>query len=69
MRGELRQGWRYFSSRPWIWSVTLAFAVFDAANMGVWQILGPVIAAGTIGADGWGLVLSARGAGALLATW
>ncbi|WP_425246399.1 MFS transporter [Streptomyces sp. NEAU-NA10] len=68
MLGELRQGWDYFSSRPWIWSVTLAFAVLNAVNMGVWQILGPVIAAGTIGADGWGLVLSARGAGALLAT-
>ncbi|MFD9500163.1 MFS transporter [Streptomyces sp. NPDC060035] len=66
--GDLRQGWGYFSSRPWIWSVTLAFAVFNAVNMGVWHILGPVIAADTIGADGWGLVLSARGAGALLAT-
>ncbi|GLW53514.1 MFS transporter [Kitasatospora phosalacinea] len=68
MSGELRQGWRYFSARPWIWSVTLAFAVFNAVNMGVWNILGPVIASETIGADGWGLVLSARGAGALLAT-
>jgi MFS family permease len=68
MLGELRQAWSYFSSRPWIWSVTLAFAVFNAVNMGVWQILGPVIAADTMGADGWGLVLSTRGAGALLAT-
>ena len=68
MLGDLRQGWDYFSSRPWIWSVTLAFAVLNAVNMGVWQILGPVIAGNTIGADGWGLVLSARGAGALLAT-
>ncbi|MFE2038506.1 MFS transporter [Streptomyces scopuliridis] len=68
MLSELRQGWRYFSSRPWIWSVTLAFAVFNAANMGIWNILGPLIAVDTIGADGWGLVLSARGAGALLAT-
>jgi predicted MFS family arabinose efflux permease len=68
MLGELRQGWRYFSSRPWIWSVTLAFAAFNAVNTGVWNILGPVIAAGTIGAAGWGLVLSARGAGSLIAT-
>jgi hypothetical protein len=67
MLRELREGWRYFSSQPWIWSVTLAFAVFNAANMGVWQILGPVIANDTIGAKGWGLVLSARGVGALLA--
>lgn len=68
MLSELRQGWRYFSARPWIWSVTLAFAVFNAANMGIWNILGPVIAVDTIGADSWGLILSARGAGALLAT-
>lgn len=68
MLSELRHGWRYFAARPWIWSVTSAFAVFNAVNMGVWNILGPVIAAGTIGAAGWGLVLGARGAGSLLAT-
>ncbi|WP_260615243.1 MFS transporter [Microbispora sp. KK1-11] len=68
MLGELREGWRYFSSTPWIWTVTSAFAVFNAVNMGVWQILGPVIANDTIGAEGWGLVLSARGAGALTAS-
>jgi MFS family permease len=67
MLGELREGWGYFSSTPWIWSVTLAFAVFNALNMGVWQIIGPVIARATIGAGGWGLVLSARGFGTLLA--
>jgi hypothetical protein len=68
MLSELRDGWTYFSSRPWIWSVTLAFAVLNAAYMGIWQILGPVIAVDTIGAEGWGLVLSARAAGSLLAT-
>ena len=65
---ELRQGWGYFHARPWIWSVTSAFAVFNAVNAGVWTILGPVIATRTVGATGWGLVLSARGAGALLST-
>ncbi|WP_156325219.1 MFS transporter [Nonomuraea sp. SBT364] len=68
MLGELREGWGYFSSQPWIWAVTSAFAVFNALNMGVWQILGPVIAEDTIGAAGWGVVLSARGVGALLAS-
>jgi MFS family permease len=67
MLAEMMEGWRYFRSRPWIWSVTLAFAIFNATNMGFWQILGPVIANDTIGAAGWGLVLSARGVGALLA--
>ncbi|WP_159053920.1 MULTISPECIES: MFS transporter [Streptomyces] len=68
MLGELREGWSYFSSKPWIWTVTFAFGVFNALNMGVWQILGPVIANETIGAEGWGLVLSARGVGSLLAS-
>ncbi|MFC8828297.1 MFS transporter [Streptomyces sp. NPDC057137] len=68
MLAELRQGWGYFSSRPWIWSVTLAFAALNAVTMGVWHILGPVLADDTIGAEGWGLVLSARAAGSLIAT-
>jgi MFS family permease len=67
MLGEMREGWGYFSSHPWIWTVTLAFAVFNAANRGVWQILGPVIANDTIGVQGWGLVLSTQAIGALLA--
>ncbi|HST85191.1 MAG TPA: MFS transporter [Kineosporiaceae bacterium] len=68
MLADMREGWDYFRTRPWIWSVTLAFAVFNATNMGFWQILGPVTANHTIGARGWGLVLSARGVGALLAS-
>jgi MFS family permease len=68
MLGDLGEGWRYFRSQSWIWSVTLAFAVFNATNRGFWQILGPVIAKDTIGAAGWGLVLSAQGVGALLAS-
>jgi MFS family permease len=68
MLSELRQGWGYFSRRPWIWSVTLAFAVLNAVYMGVWGILGPLIARHTIGAEGWGLVLSTRAAGSLIAT-
>jgi MFS family permease len=67
MIAEMREGWGYFSSHPWIWSVTAAFAVFNAVNRGVWQILGPVIAYATIGAEKWGLVLTSRGIGALLA--
>ena len=68
MLGDLREGWQYFRSQSWIWSVTLAFAVFNATTRGFWQILGPVIAKDTIGAEGWGLVVSAQGVGALLAS-
>ncbi|WP_083449375.1 MFS transporter [Actinoplanes rectilineatus] len=65
MLGDLAEGWTYFRTRTWIWSVTLAFAVFNATTMGFWQVLGPVLTSDTIGPTGWGLALSARGAGAL----
>jgi predicted MFS family arabinose efflux permease len=68
MFSELREGWGYFRSHRWIWVVTLAFGVFNAVNRGVWQILGPVIAKATIGVESWGLVLSVRGVGGLLAS-
>jgi MFS family permease len=68
MLSALSEGWTYFRTQTWIWSVTLAFAVFNATTMGFWQVLGPVITSGTIGPGGWGLALSARGAGALLAS-
>lgn len=68
MLADMGEGWRYFKSQQWIWCVTVAFAIFNAVNRGVWQILGPVIANDTIGAAGWGLVLGAQGVGALLAS-
>ncbi|MEO8750432.1 MAG: MFS transporter [Allobranchiibius sp.] len=63
---ELREGWTYFRSTSWIWSVTAAFTVVNAVQTGVWQILGPVIATHTFGADGWGAVLSVRAVGLLV---
>jgi predicted MFS family arabinose efflux permease len=68
MLSALSEGWTYFRTQTWIWSVILAFAVFNATTMGFWQVLGPVITSGTIGPGGWGLALSACGAGALLAS-
>lgn len=65
---DLREGWTYFRSTPWIWSITLAFAFLNAIQMGVWQVLGPAIASTTIGAAGWGLVASVKAAGLVIAS-
>ncbi|MGW5705811.1 MFS transporter [Amycolatopsis japonica] len=65
---DLREGWTYFSSTPWIWSITLAFMFLNAIQMGVWQVLGPSIASTTIGATGWGLVASVKAAGLVIAS-
>jgi MFS family permease len=63
---ELREGWGYFRSLPWLWSVTCCFALLNALQLGIWQVLGPAIAKQTIGAPAWGAVLSVRSGGLLL---
>ena len=62
---ELREGWTFFRSTTWLWVVVLAFAVLNALYAGAWLTLGPALAKGTIGEQGWGLVLSVESAGLL----
>jgi hypothetical protein len=57
---ELRQGWREFAGRTWVWVVVLAFTVINAAFAGGVQVLGPAVADQTIGRRSWGLVLAAQ---------
>lgn len=63
---ELRQGWAYFRSSSWIWSMTVAFAVSGFLQMGAGQVLGLVLAKETFGAEGWGVIISCRAAGQLV---
>jgi hypothetical protein len=63
----MRAGWTYFARRPWIWSITAAFALMNPVQMGAWRVLGPVIAERTFGAAGWGLTLSVQAVGLLVA--
>jgi MFS family permease len=65
---DMRDGWSYFRHRRWIWSITGAFAVINLIQMGVWQVLGPIIAKNTFGSAGWGLTLGIRAVGLLLAS-
>jgi MFS family permease len=60
---DLRDGWREFSSRSWVWSVVAQFAVVNAAFVGAIAILGPVIADETFGRASWGLVIGAEAVG------
>ncbi|WP_083976138.1 MFS transporter [Kitasatospora azatica] len=62
---ELRAGWRYFRSLPWLWSITACFALLNAIQLGVWQVLGPAIARHSIGEGAWGAVLSVKAIGLL----
>ncbi|MFD0327722.1 hypothetical protein ACFQZC_04515 [Streptacidiphilus monticola] len=56
-----------FRGTPWVWPVTLAFAVVNLVQTGTWQILGPQLTEQLSGSAAlWGLVLSARGVGMLV---
>ncbi|GAB3581498.1 MFS transporter [Amycolatopsis endophytica] len=62
---DLREGWREFTSRSWVWVVVLQFMVVNAVFAGCVQVLGPGIADATIGRTAWGFVLGAETVGAL----
>lgn len=63
---QLRDGWREFASRRWLWTVVVGFTFTNASLAAVVGVLGPVVADDTIGRTTWGLVLAAETAGMLL---
>jgi MFS family permease len=60
---ELREGWREFAGRTWVWVVVLAFCFINAAFVGGVFVLGPAVADHSIGRGLWGIVLAANTAG------
>ena len=64
MLAELRDGWREFSSRTWLWTIVVAFGFMNAAHSGASNVLGPTIAREELGgAAAWGFILAAQAAG------
>jgi predicted MFS family arabinose efflux permease len=66
--GDVRHGWREFTSRKWLWLMVLSFASYQATVLPAIFVLGPILAEREFeGPTTWALVLSARAVGALLA--
>jgi MFS family permease len=64
---ELREGWREFASRTWLWVVVLAFGFINAAETGALNVLGPVVARAELGgASAYGAIFAAQALGLLL---
>lgn len=64
---ELREGWDAFHSRTWLWGIVVQFAFVNAAGVGAWAVLGPVVADRELGgAAAWGLILAAQSVGFLV---
>lgn len=63
---DLRGGWQEFRSRTWMWSVILVWIIFGATLFGPLIPLGSVLVGARLGEQGYGLVMSASGAGTIL---
>jgi MFS family permease len=62
---ELREGWREFRSRTWLWSTVVIFGIGNIFFM-FWSVLGPDVARMRLGGAGaWAVIVSAGGAGAV----
>ncbi|MDQ0989629.1 MFS transporter [Streptomyces sp. V3I7] len=61
---DLRDGWREFTGRPWLWSIVVQFAVANAVVGAAEAVYGPLVARDSLGGAGpWGRALGAFGAG------
>ncbi|MEV3977433.1 MFS transporter [Nonomuraea sp. NPDC049758] len=63
---RLREGWREFRSRTWMWSVILIWVVFGITLFGPLIPLGSVLVTDAYGQTAYGLVMSASGAGTIV---
>jgi MFS family permease len=64
---ELREGWREFAARRWLWSIVLQFAGLTAVTSATISVLGPIVADRSLGgARTWGFLLAAYGAGSVI---
>ena len=63
---ELREGWREFSSRTWLWGAMIGFAISGLA-WSSWLVLGPLVSKEELGGAGaWATIVAATGVGAVI---
>jgi hypothetical protein len=63
---ELREGWREFRARDWVWGIVLVASVDNMLGAG-YQVLGPVIALRELGgAAAWATIATSFGIGSLI---
>ncbi|HEX4190841.1 MAG TPA: MFS transporter [Marmoricola sp.] len=66
--GDFKVGWRFVRRLGWVLPVASGSLVFNALISGAIMVLGPAIAHGTIGSDGWGFARSGQAVGLFAAT-
>ncbi|MGW0845759.1 MFS transporter [Streptomyces sp. NPDC002787] len=72
---DLRDGWREFTGRTWLWAIVVQFSLVNAVIVAADAVYGPQVARDSLGGAGpWGLALGLYGAGnavgaLLMARW
>ncbi|MFF9016728.1 MFS transporter [Streptomyces sp. NPDC014870] len=66
LRRDLRQGWREFRARTWLWAVILVWMVFGVLLFGPLVPLGSALVGERLGPNAYGLAVSFLGAGTVL---
>jgi MFS family permease len=63
---DLRQGWREFRARSWVWAIVVQFGVFHLLVFPPVLVLGALVSDNHLGgATAWGATLAAFGAGSV----
>jgi MFS family permease len=63
---DLREGWREFSSRTWVWVIVLAASIGNMMSS-VFVVLGAVVSKTSLGGAGaWAAILASLGVGSLV---
>lgn len=61
---DLRDGWREFTGRTWLWAIVVQFSLVNAVVAAADAVYGPQVARDSLGGAGpWGLALALFGAG------
>ncbi|MER6012383.1 MFS transporter [Streptomyces bluensis] len=61
---DLRDGWREFTGRTWLWAIVVQFSLVNAVVAAADAVYGPQVARDSLGGAGpWGLALALYGAG------
>ncbi|MGK9175508.1 MFS transporter [Yokenella regensburgei] len=63
---DLREGWREFIARSWVWAIVVQFTIINAAFSGVVMVLGPIVADSSFGRTGWGFIVAAQSVGLIV---
>jgi MFS family permease len=66
MLTQLAAGWQAFRSRRWLWLIVSQFTVFGLVSFAPFWVQGAIVARHSFGgAEAWGAILAAQGAGSV----